>query len=563
MAKGEATLLLKIKSLGEDVLDRLVITFEDVFNAIAAIPAALGVAFDAYREQEQAVNELNQSMINAGTFSAELQNKYLELAAALQKTTLFSDDQINSAQSLLQAHIGNKEVTSDLLKATLDLAQAKKMDLASAASLVGKAIGGESEVLKRYGITVKESSNDSEKLANVTEALNKKFGGQAEEARKGAGGVDGFKMSMGELAEAIGSRIAPAFILLAEKATPIIDLLAQFIDKGDLSKKSVNELGHAIVKTQDELVRLIELKNKSLTPAESGYEGQIAAMTARLAEQNAAFQKQLEDEQLSKDNAFLNDQTRREADSLKQQEKILKDGENQLVQEQINAELLQAQREGNDLKESEARLKNLQNLYKNETDFQQKKLLLQAISAEQKTKQDLQAQKFEELVQKQRLQGFSTFFSGVASLSQSSNAQLAAIGKAAAISQASIDAYLAIQNALATVPYPANIAAAAGIGIQAFANVSKIAGIPLAEGGIVKARPGGIQATIGEGGRDEAVIPLENGQIPGSNSGGVTINVYGGMLGDERTAQEFAGAVDRELLKLRQNGGSVAFDRIN
>ena len=31
----------------------------------------------------------------------------------------------------------------------------------------------------------------------------------------------------------------------------------------------------------------------------------------------------------------------------------------------------------------------------------------------------------------------------------------------------------------------------------------------LAEGGIVKARPGGILANIGEGGKDEAVIPLD------------------------------------------------------
>jgi hypothetical protein len=54
-------------------------------------------------------------------------------------------------------------------------------------------------------------------------------------------------------------------------------------------------------------------------------------------------------------------------------------------------------------------------------------------------------------------------------------------------------------------------------------------GIPkipmLAEGGIVKASPGGTLALIGEGGKDEAVIPLDRmGSMGGNN---ITINVQG------------------------------------
>ena len=90
--------------------------------------------------------------------------------------------------------------------------------------------------------------------------------------------------------------------------------------------------------------------------------------------------------------------------------------------------------------------------------------------------------KQEEQVNNLRLGGYATFFSGLASLSQSSNTRLAEIGKAAAIAGATMDAYRAIQNALANVPYPANIAAAAGIGVQAFGNVAKIAGVGLASG---------------------------------------------------------------------------------
>lgn len=97
----------------------------------------------------------------------------------------------------------------------------------------------------------------------------------------------------------------------------------------------------------------------------------------------------------------------------------------------------------------------------------------------------LDRKKYEEEINKQKLQGYSQFFGGLGALANSSSKELAAIGKAGAIAKATIDAYVAIQNALANVPYPANYAAAAGIGVQAFANVSKIAGVKLNRGGEV------------------------------------------------------------------------------
>jgi TP901 family phage tail tape measure protein len=69
-------------------------------------------------------------------------------------------------------------------------------------------------------------------------------------------------------------------------------------------------------------------------------------------------------------------------------------------------------------------------------------------------------------------------------------------------------------------------------------------GVPMAEGGIVRARPGGILANIGEGGEDEAVIPLSRlSQFTSGRGGGggsmvnITVNagmgVDGGRLGEE------------------------------
>lgn len=73
-----------------------------------------------------------------------------------------------------------------------------------------------------------------------------------------------------------------------------------------------------------------------------------------------------------------------------------------------------------------------------------------------------------------RLRGQSEFYGNLASLQRSSNSKLAAIGKAAAVAQATIDAYLAINKALATIPPPMSYAVAGAIGLAAFANVQNI-----------------------------------------------------------------------------------------
>jgi hypothetical protein len=119
--------------------------------------------------------------------------------------------------------------------------------------------------------------------------------------------------------------------------------------------------------------------------------------------------------------------------------------------------------------------------------------------------------KFEMDQNKLRQENFGSTLSTIASLASSNNKTLAAIGKAAAITQATIDGYAAVQKALASAPPPFNFALAAAVGLATAANVSKIAGTPLATG---------IDSVPGIGGADNFPAVLAPGErvVPASTN---------------------------------------------
>jgi len=290
----------------------------------------------------------------------------------------------------------------------------------------------------------------------------------------------------------------------------------------------------------DEIGTIAETRSKSMNDKLLAVDN---AFSAKKAENRA---KDIADEQTSKENAAAVQQASDDADFIRletrrQEMQALKDDEHlaELTAIGTNGEAI-----------TQAKIATLDKQYANAQTDAQRKAILEDKAVQQNILRDQVYAKAKEQLQKDT-------FATIATLSSSNNSTLASIGKAAGITQVAIDTPVAVSKALAAFPPPFNFIAAGLVGAAMAAQAAKIAGVPLAEGGIVRARPGGIQATIGEGGRDEAVIPLDGSGIGGSN---VTINVYGGLLGDERTAHQFAVAVDRRLLELRRNNESVAFD---
>lgn len=96
-----------------------------------------------------------------------------------------------------------------------------------------------------------------------------------------------------------------------------------------------------------------------------------------------------------------------------------------------------------------------------------------------------------------------------------------------------------IGEALASAPlsFGATLAAVAPITAAVAAGIAAINAISLAEGGVIKAKAGGTLARIGEGGQDEAVIPLKKGA--GALGSNVHIHV-GAFMGKPADAFRFA-----------------------
>lgn len=125
--------------------------------------------------------------------------------------------------------------------------------------------------------------------------------------------------------------------------------------------------------------------------------------------------------------------------------------------------------------------------------------LRQADLISEQTAAQMKAKANADLYAKQ-LGNASSFFGNLASLSRSENRTLAAIGKAAAVTQATIDGVLAVQKALASAPPPANYALAAAAGVAAAANVASILSTNLGF------QTGGSFVVGGQGGPDSQMV---------------------------------------------------------
>ena len=161
---------------------------------------------------------------------------------------------------------------------------------------------------------------------------------------------------------------------------------------------------------------------------------------------------------------------------------------------------------------------------------------------------------------------YASMWGALTGLASSSNRKVAAIGKVASVAQATMSMFTGAAKAL-ELPFPANLAAVATVLAQGAMLVEQIQSVKLAKGGLVKAVTGGVNTVIGEGGSDEAVLPLDNttamrrigdaiGDAGGVGGGNVVVNINVQAVGGVQ-------AILEQLTEASRNGVVEALEFAN
>jgi hypothetical protein len=187
------------------------------FATVAAVGAFLNKVIDETSAAQFAQAQLQAALKSTGNVAGQSVTQVNAMASALQETTVFADDAVTAAQSLLLTFtkVGG-ETFPRATKAIADVAQAMGTDLKSATIQVGKALQDPImgvTALSRAGIQFSDAQKEmikqmveTNRLADaqsiVLKELETQFGGSAEAAGKTLGGaIERLKNSFGDLFE--------------------------------------------------------------------------------------------------------------------------------------------------------------------------------------------------------------------------------------------------------------------------------------------------------------------------------------------------------------------------
>ncbi len=276
---------------------------KDVFGKIVSISADNVRAFD---EQAVATALLRQSLGGVGVALEEYANK-------AQFAARFTDEQIIAGEARLTMFTKEEKELQRLMPLILDFATRNKMDVASAADVVGKSIYGTTNMLGRYGIEITGARGSSERFESAVQSLTKAVGGQAAAIGKvGMGPLLQMNKGIGELQEKLGEAtvrgITPFVNIINEKLLPALDdwldRILRISEKSKLEglKKDIEEVERLITKAQEKGVGASVGRALLSAGLQMGGYGSMAGMyteatqdTTFLQERLAKLRKEYED----------------------------------------------------------------------------------------------------------------------------------------------------------------------------------------------------------------------------------------------------------------------------
>jgi len=289
-----------------DQVGKLTKLFKNHFAGIAAgiliarkVIKVVANLTDAYKEQELAVRRMESALRATGTYTPTLSKELQQIASDLQETSRFGDEATLQMAGLLQSLAKlNGEGLKQTIPLVHDFAEGMGIDLNTAASLIGKTLGSTTNALSRYGIILDMTGTQSEKLEELTRAVNDSFGGMA--AAMGdtyAGQTAQLGNAFGDLKEEMGE-------LLGEAMRPMIPIVKELVVSYTNYLNIINDARKAkltLQKVEAGDIKLSQLRIEQLNQEVTARQLQIHVDALAIMQRRGSLKKTLaEKEQLIK-----------------------------------------------------------------------------------------------------------------------------------------------------------------------------------------------------------------------------------------------------------------------
>jgi len=208
--------------------------------AFGAVAVAINKTIAAYRTQVEAETRLRASLRNVASASADGADKLIQLAAALQQTTTFGDEQIISGMAMLATFQLNEDAIAALTPRMLDMAAAMGTGgegLTTIALQVGKAFAGQIGSLSKSGVLIGQvalaasrATGPYREFSFLTGELDKNFKDLAAAlALTDLGKIDQLRNEISDLNEELGKVSLPVQVFALEMKESIIKSLSWMI----------------------------------------------------------------------------------------------------------------------------------------------------------------------------------------------------------------------------------------------------------------------------------------------------------------------------------------------
>jgi phage-related protein len=207
-------------------------------GVVGAVSAGLGEVIKGLEasvkqatDTEKIFTSLGAAVERSGVSWKSVQEGCTTALEAMERTTTYSKDEMAGALERLMTYGLSYNEAMKALGATIDFAAAKHMDLESAATLVGKAVDGNTGIMKRYGVDITEAKDATDKFTPVLTALNDQFGGAAQAAASTyAGTQERLNHAWAEVSEKVGNILLPALTSITEAMIPVADQFGKGVD---------------------------------------------------------------------------------------------------------------------------------------------------------------------------------------------------------------------------------------------------------------------------------------------------------------------------------------------